>query len=385
MGIEDYAHLNMENARWDIFCKIVDNFGDIGVCWRVAKQLQDEYKLPVRLFVDNLEAAKHILIGIDPTKVKQQYEHVTIIRWDEDTVFNQTANMVIETFACGLPATYQENMHTDATWINLEYLSAEPWVSHFHNKNKNNHPAGVIRHFYFPGFTNATGGLLRERSLTARRDAYLQSPDTKANFLDDLGVSDNDSLKVSMFFYPNAPLEHLLAAMVAGEQKVTVLAPMTDDLQLLASFFGKSSLSVGDKFTVDSLTLHVLPFLSQADYDQLLWSSDINFVRGEDSWVRAIWAGKPFIWQPYIQTENSHIAKLNEFIDLFYKDCTQVNGVVAEVHQTWSIGSLYAALWQRYLNALPAIEVCTLQRLKHYETQKSLVAQLVAFCGKPTS
>jgi hypothetical protein len=22
--------------HWDIFCRVIDNFGDIGVCWRLA-------------------------------------------------------------------------------------------------------------------------------------------------------------------------------------------------------------------------------------------------------------------------------------------------------------------------------------------------------------
>ena len=38
---------------WDIFCNVVDNFGDIGVCWRLACNLASRGKR-VRLWVDDV-------------------------------------------------------------------------------------------------------------------------------------------------------------------------------------------------------------------------------------------------------------------------------------------------------------------------------------------
>ena len=57
-----------------------------------------------------------------------------------------------------------------------------------------------------------------------------------------------------------------------------------------------------------------LPFMSQLDFDHLLWACDINFVRGEDSLVRAIWASKPFVWQIYPQDDGAHAPKLEAFM-----------------------------------------------------------------------
>ena len=41
---------------WDIFCSVVDNFGDIGVCWRLARRLSAGLGQQVRLWVDDLAA-----------------------------------------------------------------------------------------------------------------------------------------------------------------------------------------------------------------------------------------------------------------------------------------------------------------------------------------
>ena len=60
-----------------------------------------------------------------------------------------------------------------------------------------------------------------------------------------------------------------------------------------------------------------LPMLTQADFDRLLWSCQLNFVRGEDSFVRALWAGAPFVWQLYVQDDGAHAAKLDAFLARF--------------------------------------------------------------------
>ena len=40
---------------WDIFCQVIDNFGDIGVCWRLAADLAARGH-QVRLWVDDASA-----------------------------------------------------------------------------------------------------------------------------------------------------------------------------------------------------------------------------------------------------------------------------------------------------------------------------------------
>ncbi|MEQ1488588.1 MAG: elongation factor P maturation arginine rhamnosyltransferase EarP, partial [Methylotenera sp.] len=148
----------------------------------------------------------------------------------------------------------------------------------------------------------------------------------------------------------------------------------------IAKFFGKDSLEIGETLTRKNLTVQVLPFLSQADYDQLLHSCDLNFVRGEDSWVRAIWAGKPFIWQPYIQTENAHLEKLNAFLVTFYANFEQKE-MLCEAYQCWSAGHMPNDVLQRYLNNLPATQAYTFARAKQLAAQTDLAAKLVIFCN----
>ncbi len=360
----------MQAKRWDIFCKIVDNFGDIGVCWRLAKQLQNEHGLQIRLFIDDLDTAKYIVTEIDETKAIQACEDVTIAHWHQAVNVSDIADVVIETFACGLPAQYQNDMCADTVWVNVEHLSAEAWVADFHTQFSKVKDSNLTRHFYFPGFSEATGGLLHEQGLIAKRNAALSA------------TIANGELKVSMFCYANAPLKTLLSAIAGGDRHVTLLVPFESHLQSVASFFDRDALHIGDKAHQGELTLVVLPFLTQDDYDQLLWTCDINFVRGEDSWMRAIWAGKPFIWQPYLQSENTHLTKLDAFLALFYAADANVNQSIGELHHAWSTDQFSVAIWQRYLSHLSEISTHTFQQSNALAKQSSLADRLVAFCDE---
>ncbi len=352
--------------RWDIFCKVVDNFGDIGVCWRFARQLQVEHGLQIKFWIDDLNVAKTIIPSLDLNKSQQVCDGVSIFYWHENADFNQAAEVVIEAFACSLPPAYLVAMsQQQSKWVNLEYLSAEPWVEDFHAKPSPQPNLGLTRYFYFPGFTEATGGLIRERGI-----AFSNQQDKS-----------NHSLKVSLFCYPHAPIHDLLTALQTSSHAVVVYAPRSGILPQIASFFGKDSIEVGEKLSKRNLTVEVLPFLSQADYDQLLRDCDINFVRGEDSWVRAIWAGKPFIWQPYFQTEATHITKLEAFFALFYADFDEKE-MLWKAHQYWSVGQISNDVWNAYLEHLPAIRAYTLQQSKQLAKQTDLASKLVIFCNK---
>ena len=357
--------------RWDIFCKIVDNFGDIGVCWRLAKQLQAEHDLKIRLWIDDLNAAQSIITSLNVEKNQQTCDGISIEKWDEAGDFTQVAEVVIETFACGLPEKYLTAMqYQQSKWINLEYLSAEPWVADFHGKPSPQPSLGLTRHFYFPGFSEATGGLIRESSISELN----QKDNPKEN-----------NLKVSLFCYPDAPIHHLFTAMIDSNEVINCYVPANSILPQIADFFGEETIGVGDYLSRDNLHVHILPFLSQLDYDKLLRDCDINFVRGEDSWIRAIWAGKPFIWQPYRQTENTHIKKLKAFIDVFYANYDQKE-MLWKAHECWAaehaLQSDFKLIWQNYINALQLIQPYTKMQSQKLVAQKDLAAKLVIFCNK---
>ena len=359
--------------RWDIFCKIVDNFGDIGVCWRLARQLQIEHGLQIRLWIDDLEAAQKIIPNLNLAEKSQVCEEIMILKWqaaakEGEADFSQVADVVIEAFACELPTSYLAAMaRKQCKWVNLEYLSAEPWVADFHGKPSPQPQHCLIRYFYFPGFTEATGGLIRERDILGPH--Y------------DKGRNDVECLKISLFCYPHAPIQDLLTAMAESNQPINCYVPASSILPQIASFFGKETMVVGDYLSQKNLHVYALPFLSQADYDALLRDCDINFVRGEDSWVRAIWAGKPYIWQPYFQDENAHIKKINAFLDLFYaaSDATQV---VCEIHSAWVLGQFSNEVWQSYIDNLSTINAFTCQQSNKLAKLDDLAAKLVIFCNK---
>lgn len=367
--------------QWDIFCKIVDNFGDIGVCWRLARQLNTEHNIPVRLWIDDLSVAQKLIPALDLSKNTQIIQNITITAWQADTVFDEPADVVIEAFGCELPADYLARMHPDTAWVNLEYLSAEAWVEEFHARNSRR--GNLTRHFFFPGFTKGTGGLLREHDIVNKNQALAKNGQLQQAFLQSLDVQDNGRLKVSLFCYPHAPVEALLNAIAESDQVTDCYVPASSILPQIADFFGKDSLGTCDTVIKGNLHLHVLPFLSQTDYDRLLATCDINFVRGEDSWIRAIWAGKPFVWQPYLQTEDTHITKLSAFLDLFYSGCDEATKKSAyEAHSAWVTGNMSKAVWQRYLNHLVTLEAYTLQQTSSLATQTDLATNLVIFIEK---
>ncbi len=158
------SRLSKPHLSWDIFCKIVDNFGDIGVCWRLAKQLHDEHGLTIRLWIDDLSVAQKIIPQLDIGLNQQVVDKITVLKWHAGADFTKTADVVIEAFTCELPTAYVSAMtQKKSKWINLEYLSAESWVADFHAK-PSPQANGLTRYFYFPGFTDDTGGLIRESS-----------------------------------------------------------------------------------------------------------------------------------------------------------------------------------------------------------------------------
>jgi uncharacterized repeat protein (TIGR03837 family) len=345
--------------RWDIFCKVVDNFGDIGVCWRLAKQLSQTHGIQVRLFVDDLKVASKIIPIIDFNKISQPIDNIIICDFNSALL---PVDVVIEAFACGLPESYQTQMSESTVWVNLEYLSAEPWVEEFHAKHSER--GHLKRHFYFPGFSEKTGGLLREPNLMAHRAEITHRQ--------------IEELKISLFCYDNAPLEELFDAVSDGFKKVIIYAPLTNSVQNFAPLFGKTSFIVGDVLTKNKLKLHVLPFLSQDEYDSLLRSCDLNFVRGEDSWVRAIWAGKPFVWQPYVQDDDAHFIKLHAFLDLFFSD----HETACKAHECWSSGRWPKSLWLAYQDHLSVIHTHVMRESEKLSIQSDLACKLVIFCNK---
>lgn len=319
---------------WDIFCNVVDNYGDIGVAWRLARALARRQGDGVRLWVDDLVAFHRIWPAVVPDRPAQRCEGVAIHAWP--AVFPtpvDPAQAVIEAFGCALPEAYLAAMAARPSapvWINLEYLSAEAWVATHHGLPSPHPSLPLTRHFFFPGYTPDTGGLLIEDEYASRRAAF----DAHA-FWRGLGLDARqpDELRVSLFAYENPALPALLDAWAAGREPLTCLVPEGRVLPQLAAWLGTKNLSPGDVFVRGTLRLQVLPFTDQDAYDSLLWACDLNFVRGEDSCVRAQWAAQPMVWQAYPQAEGAHWDKLDALLGLYARAAPA--GVVGAIEGLW--------------------------------------------------
>lgn len=375
----------MTHKRWDIFCKIVDNYGDIGVCWRLSRQLAKEHDLNIRLFIDDLKVASKLIVGLEENIFSQTIGGVEIVPWS----YGQTAEpapVVLETFSCKLPFPYLEKMSAQSIWINVEYLSAEPWVNDFHAKPSQQPALNLTKYYFFPGFTDQTGGLIRERDLFAQRNAFIEDEQAQQSFWQQIGIKQTAELSISLFAYPEANVKDFLMALMQSRKSANVFVPFGSILEAIKPLYPEHDFSAGNSLNVGELTLHVLPFLSQQEYERLLWICDINFVRGEDSWIRAIWAGKPFIWQPYIQSENTHLVKLDAFLDIYSKNAAAVlKACLRNAHLAWSSAAQDAPTlesWQGFFAALPSLNQYAQNYSQTLAEQTDLATKLVIFSEK---
>ncbi|HEY8027152.1 MAG TPA: elongation factor P maturation arginine rhamnosyltransferase EarP [Burkholderiaceae bacterium] len=307
-----------------LFCKVVDNFGDVGICWRLARQLQREHGIAVTLWVDDLPTLHRICPSAAVDAELQQIDGVAVRHWrKQEYAFAAAdiADLVIEFFGCEIPEGYVAAMaqcEPRPVWLNLEGLSAEAWVEGCHTLPSPHPRLPLTKHFFFPGFTASTGGLLHEAALEGQRSAFQADASNETAFLAGLGLMPIEmaGLKVSLFCYPHAPVGALFEAWQRGATAITCLVPEGVASDAVRAWVGTEA-GPGAARTEGALTVRVIPFLPQPDYDRLLWVCDFNFVRGEDSFVRAQWAGKPFIWHIYPQDENLHHVKLRAFLQRY--------------------------------------------------------------------
>ena len=337
-------------VRWDIFCCVVDNYGDIGVTWRLARQLALEYGLEVRLWVDEPGAFRRLCPQADVGAGPWRIDGVEVRQWPVDFPAVDVADVVIEAFACSLPERYVAAMAertSPALWLNLEYLSAEDWVAGCHGL-PSPQPGGLRKFFFFPGFTEGTGGLLREAEVLLRRRAFQADAEARRAFLAGLGIVPWAGARmISLFAYENAALAGWLDALAAAAEPTQLLVPRGRIEADLCRWLGVDTLEDGGHWRRANLQVHLLPFLSQADYDRLLWCCDFNAVRGEDSFVRAQWAGRPLLWHIYQQEEGAHWEKLGAFLDSYCAALTdQAASALRALWSAWNGKGDMAQAWQ---------------------------------------
>lgn len=319
--------VNLKTSTIDIFCRVIDNFGDIGVCWRLAQSFPTSYQ--IRLWVDDLKSFNKIEPELNPKLSQQFLKTIEIRHWHPHIDCWRAADLVIEAFACDLPTSYQEAMKGKARcWLNLEYLSAEPWVEGYHLQ-PSIQPNGVPKYFFFPGFSEKTGGLLRlQQGLKDSAAAFLNtllSPAGAAYY------EEKKPLLINLFCYPHAPLEALLRALTnTPEVMIIVAESVAPQLETLAKRLNSQA------------HIERIDFIVQRDYEQLLQVADINFIRGEDSFVQAHWAAKPMLWHIYPQAEAHHMVKLEAWLDTI-----QAPEWLRQLHRLWNQNVAQEALIQQ--------------------------------------
>ncbi len=399
----------------DIFCRVIDNYGDIGVAWRLARQLADEYGVEVRLFVDDLASVGKIAPGVaavdvvalekrgllDPSvvpakagtqflqtsdlqtkldpglrrgdkvvrfveasknKVHKISQFPAIYAWGTSSIL-APADLVIEAFACELPPAYLQKMATreqKLVWINLEYLSAEPWVAAHHLLPSPHPQLSLTKYFFFPGFAANTGGLIRERALTPAATASAPR---------------QDALRLYVFGYDASAMPEKIGELAA-----------TDTVASVTLAEGALATRVADRVSEQGIAkTNVVNFVPQTQFDDLLADYNILFVRGEDSFVRAQYAAKPFIWQIYPQADDAHFIKLDAFLQRYCEGMP--NACAAAVHELWMAwngapGKDFQALWRAFLQYLPALQQHAVIWRNLLYAQPDLASNLMTFCQK---
>ena len=362
--------------RWDIFCSVVDNFGDIGVTWRLARQLVAEHACDVRLWVDDLRAFERMCPDIDVEQDLQWQEGVEVRHWPAEWVSVPAADVVIAAFACQLPPDYMEAMaerERTPLWMNLDYLSAEEWVVGCHRLPSVKFK-GVQKYFFFPGFRTGTGGLLREARLLEQRNAFQQDAGAQRDFLQALGIVPAvDARLISLFAYENAGLASWLDVLSTDGRATHLLVPEGRILGDVQRWLDVERLVAGDIQQRGSLTVQVIAFVRQGQYDRLLWCCDFNAVRGEDSFVRAQWAGRPLLWHIYRQDEDIHLDKLDAFLELYTADLSAAaSAALIGLWQAWNTEADMAQPWKMLLEHWPEVS----QRAETWCLEQGLQADL---------
>lgn len=276
----------------DLFCNVIDNYGDAGFCLRLCRDLTN-YGKTVRFFCDNLEVLKTIITETDLSNQKLQIQE-----WPLEDY--EPADTVIEAFSCRPDKHILEKIKTrKIKVIAIDYLSAEKWIEGCHKKPS--FSDGINSFFFFPGFTKQSGGLIIE-------DDFLQKRNNAEK------KSGTGSLRISYFSYLNDNFEKFISSCQKSSRSFEILTFNGLPLHNLNNILS-TDLSPGDSYVQGNIRFIVREMTPQNIYDDILIASDLNLVRGEDSIVRAMLSGRPFLWQIYPQSEDTHKDKMNALFD----------------------------------------------------------------------
>ena len=285
-------------------CKVVDNYGDIGVIWRICRGIQNYISKTdsINLIIDDLFSFKRINSDVDVRKSYQKILNVNIYNWNDfdfcykefSGINNTRLEVILECFQCGRPDWLEKILFDDkvrhiVNIIMIDYLTAEDYAETFHCLQSLTRSARVQKVNFMPGFTEKTGGLILDNM-----ENLLQKKVEKKQIL---------------FFCYDRDWSFLTSALEKfynenGFKKLFV-----------AQGKGKESFCKAYKDEKCNFFVEELPFINQEEWDALLVDCSILFIRGEESLSRAALSGIPFVWHAYPQSDEYQLVKVNALLE----------------------------------------------------------------------
>lgn len=335
LNLPETMLLDESMAEAWVFVRVIDNYGDAGVGWRLSCLLAEYLHMHVRLWIDDTDALNKLV----PAPEKQA--RITIEAWQGDAMMQQQLSaaadpvLVIETFGCELPPQVLERMRQcRPLWLNWEYLTAEDWAVGLHAMSSLQ-PNGLEKYFWFMGIDADSGGLLREPDYLAEREKFRQQPQLQQAFRQEYGLPLQHTGQLWLVFaYTSGQWAQWMAMWQQADTPVTLWlagGQVIESLRAAKLIAPEELQQEGDICELGNVTLVRIPFVPQAAFDRLLWLADAAIVRGEDSFVRALWAGLPFFWHIYRQDDDVHLQKLHSF---WFK---AMQGWPAELRQAFTV------------------------------------------------
>ena len=311
----------------DIFCEIIDNFGDIGVVYRISKELKKIFQnVRIRIVLNRLEEFKAINKKVKDTDYQEIDGLICVTEKyvKENMESFGVSDVFIEAFGCNVPEEYVKAAKENSKlWINLEYLSGEKWIEDFHLCESLIDSKTLKKIFFMPGFNEKSGGVIIDSGFLERMKYGKENRDEVfKKYFKDFDLKDKF---IGTVFSYEKNFENLLETL-KNYEKETVLLLMGEKTQKSFSEILKKNLieDYGNIVKYGKITMIYSDFFSQEEYEEIISASDFNFTRGEDSFVRGIILGKPFMWHIYLQEEKAHMDKIKAFTERF-KESVEVS------------------------------------------------------------
>ena len=289
-----------------ILCKVVDNFGDIGVVYRMAKGLVaygQKYgqNLSINIVVDDLKSFHNINSLVKENVSLQQVESLNIYNSkDYDFCYKafsendgELFGVVLECFQCGRPDWMEKILFDDKLQhtvhiIMIDYLTAEKYAEDFHKLDSLTRSAKVQKVNFMPGFTEKTGGLI----IGEKWKNWIESGNR------------NKEGPAFIFTY-DRDWTPLIKSLKDNNKKLVV-----------AQGKGKETvLKACNSVKIPQSSIRELPFINQDKWDDEMMAASVLFIRGEESMSRACLSGIPFVWHAYPQSDEYQLVKVNALLE----------------------------------------------------------------------